>query len=219
MQYSFYSFIEVFAVFLIFVCPSLSNSLSHFLSGTVPEVPAVQNMSFFQLAVYFIAALFFTIRSKSFSEDFSIPGSGKTRIPMKTWQKILYVSITYVLITANGLLWSLTGQKSAMEAEISLFSVSGTLIYAFFEESLFRFYLPKACNIPVKRQISPQAAICFSALVFAACHLYMGIPAFFNAFIAALILHFSAARTDSILCNVLAHTLYNLTALVLMTLL
>lgn len=220
MQYSFYSFIEVFAVFLIFVCPSLSNSILHFFSGTVPEVPVVQNMSFIQLAVYFLTAVFFTVRTKSFSQNPDHPeqSSDPKKAP-KPWQKALYVSVTFILLAANGFLWSSANKQPAMNAEISFFSVSATVIYAFFEESLFRFYLPEGFRMLTKRKIPLPATICFFSLIFAACHLYMGIFAFFNAFIAALILHFSAARTKSPFCNVFSHTLYNITALVLMTLL
>lgn len=98
-----------------------------------------------------------------------------------------------------------------------IFCILTFLFSAFFEELIFRFYVPAALSgllkkIHAGKKFYPAAEI-FTAVVFALCHRYMGFFSVLNALFAHFLLRFCFKKTGSIFCSSLTHFLYNITVL------
>ena len=93
---------------------------------------------------------------------------------------------------------------------------------AFYEECLYRLYLPKALKSLLRGEESRMALFCFAEaaaiLLFAASHRYQGLLAVLNALICAVILRAAFVQSKSVWPTFLAHLCYNASALFFSTL-
>lgn len=100
------------------------------------------------------------------------------------------------------------------------FCVINFLFSAFFEEVLYRFYLPGrlkyfASFLPNKKIFLIICEV-ISCLIFAFSHSYMGFLSVLNAFFAHIILRICYLTCNNIFCGTAAHFLYNIISLLLM---
>jgi membrane protease YdiL (CAAX protease family) len=90
---------------------------------------------------------------------------------------------------------------------------------SFFEEVLYRFYLPEALislltKIP-RFRYSLMTAETVCIMLFACAHRYLGIPSVINAAAAGIILRLCYKKSGSVSAGTAAHFLYNLLSLCL----
>lgn len=83
------------------------------------------------------------------------------------------------------------------------------IISAFYEEILYRFYIPQKLRIFIKEKYFVFAEI-FSVLIFAFSHKYQGIAGISNAFFSGLILRFLFVKSGNIFVSALCHIFYNI---------
>ncbi|MCL2179801.1 MAG: CPBP family intramembrane metalloprotease [Treponema sp.] len=83
---------------------------------------------------------------------------------------------------------------------------------AYLEEIYFRFYL---LTKKEEMNLSPTAAIALSTVMFSVCHIYEGPWGTLNAAICGMFLGFIFLRYGSLHGIAIAHSLYNITALVI----
>ena len=90
--------------------------------------------------------------------------------------------------------------------------IAGTLAAAFFEEALFRWYLPDALKklLPQKLHAGSECAV---VLLFALSHRYLGLAGMANALLSGIALRRCAIRTGGIKSSWCAHAAYNALAL------
>ena len=101
-----------------------------------------------------------------------------------------------------------------------LFCVLNFFFSAFYEETIYRFYLPKVLNRFCQKMQNNKTKFLTSegipCICFAFAHLYLGIFSVINAVIAHVILRGCYKKTNSIFVNTLVHSLYNITELFLL---
>lgn len=106
-----------------------------------------------------------------------------------------------------------------------IFCILHFLFSAFYEESIYRFYLPdflidesgkKIKSENIKKIIYALIEL-FTCLLFSLAHSYAGFFAILNAFFAHIILRFFRKKTGNILTGFAAHFLYNILELLLIT--
>ena len=96
--------------------------------------------------------------------------------------------------------------------------ITGTAAAAFFEEALFRRYLPDTLAILLpKKDSRPSraAAELIPLALFALSHRYLGTPSVINALACGLVLRLCTLKAGSLLPAVAAHTAYNGALLIL----
>ena len=100
-----------------------------------------------------------------------------------------------------------------------LFCILDFAAASFFEEVVYRLYLPEIFLKFLSR--IPRfhfAAVCseaFPVVLFALAHRYLGIPSVVNAALACIFLRVCCKRTGTVLTNTTAHFAYNLLSLFL----
>jgi len=82
------------------------------------------------------------------------------------------------------------------------------LLFAYLEESYFRFYL---LSKRTELNLSSQSALIFSVALFSICHIYEGPWGFLNSVISGTFLCFMFLRYNSLHGIAAAHALYNIT--------
>ena len=98
--------------------------------------------------------------------------------------------------------------------------LAGTFCAAFYEEILYRFYLPESLKRNFKiltsgkldSKKSKQADFVFElapALIFAFSHIYLGFLAVLNAFFSGIILRICMRKTKSVFVPAIIHCIYN----------
>lgn len=95
-----------------------------------------------------------------------------------------------------------------------LFCIMNFAFTAFYEETVYRFYLPSAFTELFSKikdyKYTDSISECFTVILFALAHSYLGIPAVINAAAGCVILRSCYLKTNSIYTNTSAHFLYNL---------
>ena len=141
--------------------------------------------------------------------------------------------ITLILLFANSFFTELISQlfiktkndffqiQKPSDFKSILFCILNFLFSAFYEETIYRFYLSKALNRFCEKMQNNKNKflICegIPCVCFAFAHLYLGIFSVINAVIAHVILRGCYKKTNSIFVNTLVHSLYNITELFLLT--
>ena len=141
--------------------------------------------------------------------------------------------ITLILLFANSFFTELISQlfiktkndffqiQKPSDFKSILFCILNFLFSAFYEETIYRFYLPKALNRFCQKMQNNKTKFFISegipCICFAFAHLYLGIFSVINAVIAHVILRGCYKKTNSIFVNTLVHSLYNITELFLLT--
>jgi membrane protease YdiL (CAAX protease family) len=123
-----------------------------------------------------------------------------------------------LIIHFSGIRSSVIPVRPASAVQL-LFCILDFAAASFFEEVVYRLYLPEmflkylAC-IPHFR----FAEVCSEALpvvLFAFAHLYLGIPSVVNAALACIFLRMCCKKTGTVLTNTTAHFAYNILSLFL----
>ncbi len=90
---------------------------------------------------------------------------------------------------------------------------------AFFEEVIYRFYLPfalrKTAGVLKNRIVMVIFSEAAAALLFAFAHRYLGLLAVLNAFSCGILLRICALKSESLIPGFCAHFIYNLLTLLL----
>ncbi|MDY5915747.1 MAG: CPBP family intramembrane glutamic endopeptidase [Treponema sp.] len=102
-----------------------------------------------------------------------------------------------------------------------VFCILNFLFSAFFEEVIYRFYLPMSLHSFFSQKSQENKAVfilieVICSLFFAFSHLYLGFLSVLNAFFAHLVLRTSFLISKNIYCNTAAHFLYNVISLILL---
>ena len=102
-----------------------------------------------------------------------------------------------------------------------LFCILNFLFSAFFEEVIYRFYLPMSLHSFFSQKSQENKAVfilieVICSLFFAFSHLYLGFLSVLNAFFAHIVLRSSFFVSRNIYCNTAAHFLYNVISLILL---
>ncbi len=89
------------------------------------------------------------------------------------------------------------------------------LLAVFYEEIIFRIYLPEESKNLLSKKIKNKKIVCaftepIIALLFAFAHRYLGWPAVINAFVAHLALRICYIKTENFFTILTAHFFYNL---------
>lgn len=190
----------------------------------IPENPSFTDWTFpyqqFYLAFF---ALILLLWNPELREN-KIPGF---------WKKVLFMAGAFLLLTAISFILQkigslFTGKIAGKISEKiakpdnskSVFFCSLNFLFsAFYEESLYRFFLPEALlyftrNCKDRKMAAIDCEI-ISCMLFALGHIYLGILSVINAALAYIVLRICYKKTESIIPGTLAHFLYNLSQLVL----
>lgn len=207
----FIVFLTIFCFFLLppLLAPKISEQTSPFLTWNFP---------FRQLVFALFAGIlyFFYKKEESQSKFLKFPF-------IFTFSALFFIRLIFKFVSAS--------KKIAPEnvfinvATPSGFSqwtfcILNFMFSAFFEEVLYRFYLPNRLNyfadfLPKKKFFSAifEVAAC---LIFAFSHYYMGTLSALNALFAHAILRLSYSLSKNIFCGTLAHFCYNVISLILL---
>ena len=202
-----------FSVFFVFILPCiLNNSPADF---SVWKFPVIQLLWLISAALI----CFLETRLQKKKCDILKPNRFAFPLCLLTFAGLLLLSGILQLAAYKA------GNSSINEAipfpsdkkEI-VFCVLTFLFSAFFEELIFRFYLPAAFKGILEKIHTGEkfylAAEIFTAVVFALCHRYMGFFSVINALFAHFLLRFCFKKSGSIFCSALTHFIYNITVLV-----
>lgn len=98
-----------------------------------------------------------------------------------------------------------------------IFCILQFLTAAFYEEVIFRFYLPEQLlSFTKDKKILKILAELFVLILFSVSHLYLGFYAVLNAFFAHAALRFFYKKTGSLIPIFTAHFIYNMISLILL---
>ena len=132
--------------------------------------------------------------------------------------------IILIFLFSNGYLWKiiagLNQEKIQLQKSVfyQLFQIFGILVYAFYEEAMYRYFLPtsigKNLSIISKSENSQKWIFTLSEIIalllFSFGHLYMGIFAVLNGFFAGIALRFLVWKSKSVFPSTIIHFIYNL---------
>ncbi|MGP1458419.1 MAG: CPBP family glutamic-type intramembrane protease [Treponema sp.] len=234
--HSFLIEITVFsAVLCVFILPQVFSS---------PACNFSWNFPYMQILYAFFAAGLLRCHGKSANgkstEGISTArGYGKMRFVTESagmWLAFGELCVTSALIQ---LAVFFLGDKSSFRAEIFpetprafLFCLIGFACSAFYEEAVFRVFLPESAknifsrarrcrfaecgtDAPLPKTLSAAVEIA-AAACFAFLHRYLGFPGALNALFAHLFLRLCYKKTSAIWTNAVAHFLYNILHLFLL---
>jgi len=102
-------------------------------------------------------------------------------------------------------------QSPASPVEWVILSIS-CLLFAYLEESYFRFYI---LSKRVELNLSSKSALIFSVALFSICHIYEGPWGFMNAVLSGTFLCFMFLKYNSLHGIAIAHALYNISVYIL----
>ena len=215
--------ITVFSVvFLFFILPPLFNTKSPSLVFSSWSFPLIQLILFFLslLLLYIDGCLFFDLKSQKGSLSYRL-------IFPAVFCLCLLFSISFLI---NGL--SIIISHNTIQEEITrpsnfkewIFCVLTFFFSAFYEESIYRFFLPESiksffltCKPSLQKYLIYTGEIC-TALLFAFSHRYAGLFSVINALLAHIVLRLCLKKTGSVYAGFTAHFIYNITAFTLLSL-
>jgi membrane protease YdiL (CAAX protease family) len=100
-----------------------------------------------------------------------------------------------------------------------LFCILDFAAASFFEEAIYRLYLPemfrKYLSCIPRFRFAEVCAEALSVVLFALAHRYLGIPSVVNAALACIFLRVCCKKTGTVLTNTTAHFAYNIVSLFL----
>lgn len=213
--------VEILVVLVFFVFPSIFISSDK----SVNELPS---FSIVQILYYSVLCAYFFIRSKMLNSSLfgNSEKSPKSKKCKKVFRYVGFSLLTIIFLFANGVFWQKVSGLEQLPFSFpnKLFDfaqlIVGLFVFAFFEESLFRFFLPlSAKSIFIKKiqTLSKQKQIFVNLLIeaaivalFSLCHRYLSLFAVANAFFAGLALRFLSKKMPSLFLCATVHFLYNL---------
>ena len=215
--------ITVFSiVFLFFILPPLFNTKAPsqvFSNWTFPLTQLI--LFLLSLILLFINdSLFFDLKSQKHSLSYRL-------IFPAVFTLCILFGISFLI---NGL--SIIISHNTIQEGITppsdfkgIFFCGLTFLFsAFFEESIYRFFLPESLKDFFKTEKNPSPKFIFviievlTALLFAFSHRYAGLFSVINALFAHAALRICWKKTGSIYAGFTAHFIYNIAAFMLLSL-
>lgn len=135
-----------------------------------------------------------------------------------------------VLCVSSAVAFAISGARKATtvslpkgdgSARYFLLCAAAFLLSAFYEETIYRAYLPLIlrrvfCLLPRIKGLAPKiASEAVPVLLFACAHKYSGLASVFNALVAAAVLRLCFVRSRSLAACIGVHSVYNMLQLVL----
>lgn len=192
---------------------------------------SVQNLSHFLIAVFI-----FVFYKKSVEND--------EHISTKILKYLIYFVVIFILLFGISFICNFSAQKllnsenSFVNSQVFvenpqgffdfLICIFNLLFAAFFEEVIYRFYIPFGIKNFLFRKVFDEnqsksytifekSILLFieivTMLIFSFSHKYLGIFSVVNAAVAHLVLRFSFIRSKSLIPSTLAHFFYNFVSL------
>lgn len=192
---------------------------------------SVQNLSHFLIAVFI-----FVFYKKSVEND--------EQISTKILKYLIYFVVIFILLFGISFICNFSAQKllnsenSFVNSQVFvenpqgffdfLICIFNLLFAAFFEEVIYRFYIPFGIKNFLFRKVFDEnqsksytifekSILLFieivTMLIFSFSHKYLGIFSVVNAAVAHLVLRFSFIRSKSLIPSTLAHFFYNFVSL------
>ena len=207
------------------------------------NAPSVQHIDFTLFSVqnfsHFVIAVFIFVFYKKLVEN-------DEQISTKILKYLIYFVVIFILLFGISFICNFSAQKllnsensfvnSQVFVEIPqgffdfLMCIFNLLFAAFFEEVIYRFYIPFGIknflfrtvfdeNQSKSYTIFEKSILLFieivTMLIFSFSHKYLGIFSVVNAAVAHLVLRFSFIRSKSLIPSTLAHFFYNFVSLML----
>lgn len=168
------------------------------------------------------------------SENEDSPEEDSKKVLRKKLIFLLYAVCTFVLLNVTAFIMQKTGDLMNYISHVSenekieilkpadfkawIFCILNFLFSSFYEESVYRFFLPEAMiyftrNCKDKRMAEIDCEI-LGMILFALGHIYLGILSVINAAIAYVILRICFKKTRSLVPGTAAHFFYNLLQLI-----
>jgi membrane protease YdiL (CAAX protease family) len=216
-------FIEFIFLCVFFIFPPLFSTTGPIkLSYSIPHA-----FSSAQITGLLVSLLLFIQHKDDFFYPFIIQS---IKVHNKKFRMLLYSGIfllTFGELTATASVIELAAQffitsnhqalsVSVLNKGIENFSryTAAFLLSAFYEETVFRMYLPSVISKFVSTKIPHNVSVIFgevcSVLLFAFSHRYLGWFSVLNALFAAIYLRICYKKSGSIFLGTLAHVVYNL---------
>lgn len=190
-------------ILTLFVVPPI-------LSGTSDASEHSATLSFPAMLIYFLICAYIiqkSIRQGRLKPSFSL-----------LWT---FIILTGLLLSS--LIWNTACNFFNSTPSISMIKPQGTvetmlailsiLLSALYEELVYRQFLPETTLKLLRNRIISELAV---ILLFALGHMYAGIWAVLNAFIAGILLRLCFTKTGSFITGFTAHTVYNIIILFLL---
>lgn len=165
------------------------------------------------------------------TEENSGTETGETAVQKVSFlKKILFAAGTFLVLVIISFLLQKIGNLVShsplspvvkpSEPKTIFYCVLNFLLSAFYEETVYRFFIPEALlyltrNFKDRKMIQTDCEI-LSCMLFALGHVYLGILSVINGALAYVVLRYCFKKTKSLVPGTAAHFLYNLFQLVLM---
>jgi len=209
MQY----FLEFFTILAFFVLPPIF----------VHSSANIIQFTFLQVLIYGFLGIYCFIRGKNLVTE-NIFYSQENTKKISTQHLLALSIIILIFLFSNGYLWKIIARLNQEKIQLQksvfyqFFQIFGILVYAFYEETMYRYFLPtsigKNLSIISKSGNSPKWIFALSEIIalllFSFGHLYMGIFAVLNGFFAGIALRFLVWKTKSVFPSTIIHFIYNL---------
>ena len=211
-------FLQIIVAFILILLPITSNHEKSF---------EIQPFDIYSLIIIFIftAVIYFLYKKICTAAD------DNAKEKTNDNKKYLYTILLSAALFANAFFWSFIAEKAGNSSvivnglnKINFFTYFnlffGIILFASYEEFLYRFYAPKLCELvvlSVKNKIGNRLSniilqICELVIIclFALGHLYGGIFSVLNAFCAGIMLRLFAKKISAPIYVISAHSLFNL---------
>ena len=207
------------------------------------NAPSVQHIDFTLFSVqnfsHFVIAVFIFVFYKKLVEN-------DEQISTKILKYLIYFVVIFILLFGISFICNFSAQKllnsenSFVNSQVFvenpqgffdfLICIFNLLFAAFFEEVIYRFYIPFGIKNFLFRKVFDEnqsksytifekSILLFieivTMLIFSYSHKYLGIFSVVNAAVAHLVLRFSFIRSKSLIPSTLAHFFYNFVSLML----
>ena len=223
--------LEYCIIIVVFVLPPIFSHAGSDFSGE-KNIPAFLPLG--ALTVYAAAAVFLYLRTERRSKIFGISEAFSFKRILSLVYKMV---VCYCALIASALFWNYIA-KITGKTELPPFNLPTTFnkrlllfasafVLAFYEEMLFRFFLPerglaivKSIAAAYKKTEQPVAVIVAELIpivLFALAHRYLGLYAVCNALCAAVILRLALYKKLHIAVLCAVHGAYNITIFIVMS--
>ena len=216
-------FLVILFFFLIppFFAPQISENNSPFLAWHFPSRQLIYALFAFSL-YFFYRNRVLSYEKRTINKIFRFP-------LIFTFSILFFIQLIFKFISISDNYFSQNQNSMDFQTNILLpdtfftwfFCILNFLFSAFFEEVIYRFYLPMSLHsfFSQKSQENKTVFVIIEivcCLLFAFSHLYLGFLSVLNAFFAHLVLRTSFLISKNIYCNTAAHFLYNVISLILL---
>ena len=223
--------LEYCIIIVVFVLPPIFSHAGSDFSGE-KNIPAFLPLG--ALTVYAAAAVFLYLRTERRSKIFGISEAFSFKRILSLVYKMV---VCYCALIASALFWNyiakITGKTELPPFNLlttfnkRLLLFASAFVLAFYEEMLFRFFLPerglaivKSIAAAYKKTEQPVAVIVAELIpivLFALAHRYLGLYAVCNALCAAVILRLALYKKLHIAVLCAVHGAYNITIFIVMS--